>query len=198
MGSWDKDEQKGSQFSYEALNNDEMSKKIKAQTIVYKPDLKYWILYNCTTREIVNGKEIIFYEDSIKLPLNITPIDLNQDEAITETMSFTQLNRNIKEGKEKGTGFTRYYIIEKHKRIANAFGTIIMTILGLSVASRKNTRGVGIHLFIGMGLAFCFVFLQQVSDAFTDSGSISPALGTWIPNIIFLVVCVGMLRITQK
>jgi lipopolysaccharide export system permease protein len=73
-----------------------------------------------------------------------------------------------------------------------------MTLLGLSVASRKNRRGVGVHLFIGIALAFTFIFLQQVSTVFSIYGGFSPALGAWMPNIIYTFVCFFMIRTCQK
>ena len=91
-----------------------------------------------------------------------------------------------------------HYQIERHKRIANPLGIIILSFLGLSVSSRKTARGVGVHIFIGMGLAFTFVFLQQVSTVFSVSGGLPPVLGTWIPNLIFLVIMIYMLRFAQK
>ena len=113
-------------------------------------------------------------------------------------MTFGEILKYIREDKEKGGGMSKYYIIEAHKRIANSLGVFIMTLLGLSVASRKNRRGVGVHLFFGIALAFTFVFLQQVSTVFSVYGGLSPALGAWIPNIIYAFVCFFMIRTCQK
>ena len=70
----------------------------------------------------------------------------------------------------------------------------------ISVGDGNNTviGGLGVHLFIGMGLAFSFIFLQQVSTVFSVSGGLSPVLGTWIPNLIFLAITIYMLRFAQK
>jgi lipopolysaccharide export system permease protein len=129
---------------------------------------------------------------------NISPLDLSQDDKACETMTFGDILRYIREDKEKGGGMSKYYIIEANKRITNSLGTIIMTFLGLSVASRKNRRGVGVHLFIGIALAFVFVFLQQVSTVFSIYGGLSPALGTWMPIIIYTFVSLFMIKTCQK
>jgi lipopolysaccharide export system permease protein len=129
---------------------------------------------------------------------NIIPLDLSQDQKACEIMTYSEIRAYIREDKEKGGGMAKYYIIQAHKRIANSLGTIIMTILGLSVASRKNRRGVGVHLFFGIALAFTFVFIQQVSTVFSIYGNFSPALGTWMPNIIYTFVCGFMLWSCQK
>jgi lipopolysaccharide export system permease protein len=49
-----------------------------------------------------------------------------------------------------------------------------------------------------MGLAFSFIFLQQISTVFSVSGGLPPVLGTWLPNILFAIITVIMLIITPK
>jgi len=129
---------------------------------------------------------------------NLKPMNLYQDAFISETMSYTELRQFIKEEKMRGSSLLANYQIEQHKRLANPLGILIMTLLGLSVSCRKNTRGVGVHIFIGMGLAFTFIFLQQISTVFSVSGGLPPVLGTWLPNLIYLAVTIVMLKLTPK
>jgi len=130
--------------------------------------------------------------------LNILPRNLYQDAFVSETMSYRELRQFIREEKLRGSSLLANYQIEQHKRLANPLGILIMTLLGVSVSCRKSTRGVGVHVFIGMGLAFSFIFLQQVSTVFSVSGGLPPVLGTWFPNIIFLIITIVMLRLTPK
>ncbi|MDR1758517.1 MAG: LptF/LptG family permease [Bacteroidales bacterium] len=195
---WSAKDTCGERFTYERLGRESILYKIEAQRLRYNDSLQQWILENYVERRIKNGKEFFTRGERKDTVFNITPQDFSQDVTVKETMSYKQLRRYIKEERAKGTGFAKYYQIEQAKRMANPLGTIIMTLLGLSVASRKTNRGVGVHLFIGMGLAFTFVFLQQVSDVFAESGSIPPVLGSWIPNLIFFAICIIMLRLSGK
>ena len=195
---WTKAEKVGYQFTYEVLGNNNLEYKLSAQRIVYNEDTQNWTLYGCTERRIVDNQEFFstfLRKDTV---FNITPADLNQDAFVSETMSTPELNKFIKEEKAKGSTLVDQYIIEQQRRFANPFGIIIMTIFAVSVSSRKTRRGVGVHIFIGMGLAFSFVFFQQISTVFSVQGNMPPGLGTWIPNIICMVLCVIMLRSTPK
>lgn len=195
---WEYETKTGQNFSYEKLGNQILAYKIKARTIRYDEENEKWILEDYIKRRVSDNGEIVERGRSMDTVFNITPQDLNKDVSVVETMTYNTLRNYIKEEKEKGSGFVKYYQIEQHKRMSNPLGTIIMTLLGLSVASRKTHRGIGVHLFIGMGMAFSFIFFQQVSDVFSVSGNLPPALGAWIPNLIFLVICIVMLRFTQK
>jgi len=195
---WSVKEKKGYAFTYDELGNSFVKYRITATDITYDDTLKVWRLYNYTTRAIIEKGEMLNSGISMDTVFNITPLDLSQDEKACEIMTFGEITQYIREDKEKGGGMAKYYIIQAHKRIANSLGTIIMTLLGLSVASRKNRRGVGVHLFFGIALAFTFIFLQQVSTVFSIYGGFSPALGTWMPNIIYTFICIFMIRSCQK
>lgn len=196
---WDKTEEIGYNFTYEEFDSNAMRLKISAQTIDYNEEKGKWQMHRFTRRLITSTKEeIITQGDEFDTVLNILPRNLYQDAFVSETMSYTELRQFIKEEKLRGSSLLANYQIEQHKRLANPVGILIMTLLGVSVSCRKSMRGVGVHVFIGMGLAFSFIFLQQVSTVFSVSGGLPPVLGTWFPNIIFLIITIVMLRMTPK
>lgn len=196
---WDKVEGIGYNFTYEEFDSSALRMKISAQTADYNEEKQMWELKNYTRRVITpNNEELIIKGEEFDTVLNILPRNLYQDAFVSETMSYTELRQFIKEEKMRGSSLLANYQIEQHKRLANPVGILIMTLLGVSVSCRKSTRGVGVHVFIGMGLAFSFIFLQQISTVFSVSGGLPPILGTWFPNIIFLIITIVMLKMTPK
>ena len=196
---WDKMEETGYNFTYEEFDNNAIRLKISAQTIDYNEEKQVWQLHRFTRRVITpDNEEVITRGDQFDTVLNILPRNLYQDAFVSETMSYRELRQFIKEERMRGSSLLANYQIEQHKRLANPVGILIITLLGVSVSCRKSTRGVGVHVFIGMGLAFSFIFLQQVSTVFSVSGGLPPVLGTWFPNIIFLIITIVMLRMTPK
>ena len=196
---WEKMEGVGYNFSYEEFDSSALRMKISAQTIDYDEDNKTWKLHRYTRRVITpDDEELIFRGDEFDTSFNISPVNLYQDISVSETMSYRELRQFIREEKLRCSSLLANYQIEQHKRLANPVGILIMTLLGVSVSCRKTTRGVGVHIFIGIGLAFSFIFLQQISTVFSVSGGLPPVLGTWIPNIIFAVITVILLKMTPK
>jgi len=196
---WDRGNGVGYYFTYEEFEGSAIRKKISAQTIRFDEERELWLMEHCTRRVIDDeGNEYVSSARRLDTVLNILPRNFDQDIYLSETMSYSELKRFIREEKRRGSSLVAHYQIEQNKRVANPLGIIIMTFLGLSISSRKNQRGVGVHLFMGMGLAFTFIFLQQVSTVFSVSGGLPPVLGTWIPNIIFLFITLFMLKVAQK
>lgn len=195
---WDRQNLTGTYFTYEEFENEAIKDKIVAQSLRYNDTTAQWIVGNYMRRKIIDGKEHLYFGKELDTVFNILPVNFNQDILVGETMSYLQLRRFVKEEKARGSGLLAHYQIEKNRRIANPFGIILMTFLGLSVSSRKNLRGVGMHLFIGLGLAFIFIFLQQISTVFSIFGGLSPVLGTWFPSILYFFITLIMLYISPK
>ena len=196
---WDKMEGLGYNFTYEEFDSSALRLKISAQTIDYDEDSKTWRLHRYLKRVITpDNEELIFRGEEFDTTFNLSPLNLYQDISVSETMTYRELRQFIREEKLRGSSLLANYLIEQHKRLANPAGILIMTLLGVSVSCRKTTRGVGVHIFIGIGLAFSFIFLQQISTVFSVSGGLPPVLGTWIPNIIFAIIAVVLLKMTPK
>jgi len=106
---------------------------------------------------------------------------------IVETINLTGLNRQIKDYRLRGVNTTAYEL-EKHRRIAGPFAAFIMTIIGAALASRKVKGGIGLHLGLGLLLSFSYILFLQISTVFAISGSVSPFIAMWIPNLIFGII----------
>jgi len=90
------------------------------------------------------------------------------------------------------------YEVEKHKRIADPFSTLIFTLIGVSLSSKKVRGGIGMQLGFGIGLTFAFILFMKVSTVFATRGSLSPMIAAWIPNFIFGLVSIYLMRIAPK
>jgi lipopolysaccharide export system permease protein len=61
----------------------------------------------------------------------------------------------------------------------------VLTIIGVSLASRKIKGGIGFHLGLGLLLSFSYILFMQVTTVFATGGLLAPWLAMWIPNIVY-------------
>lgn len=195
---WQQGLGEGNYFTYEELGDNQIKYKLSSSSIRYREESNSWELRGYTKRRLIDGVEVVETGQKMDTVFSISPNDFNQDENIIETMSYRELRDFIKSENEKGSSLVKVYEIEKHKRISNPVGALIMALLGLSVAARKTRRGVGVHVFIGLIIAFSFVFFQQVAKVFAVSGQLSPAIASWVPNFLYAAICIYLLRFIQK
>ena len=105
----------------------------------------------------------------------------NQQEMLTSP----QLSAYIDKQKQRGIANIKEFEIEYHKRIAMSFASFILTIIGVSLSSRKTKGGMGLHLGIGLGLSFSYILFQTITSTFAINGNVPPAIAVWIPNILY-------------
>ncbi len=90
------------------------------------------------------------------------------------------------------------YQLEHYKRFSIPFATFILTLLGVSIASRKVRGGIGIHLGLGIALAFTYIMAMQVTNTIALADLMPPLIAVWIPNLIFAVIAIFIYRNAQK
>jgi lipopolysaccharide export system permease protein len=90
------------------------------------------------------------------------------------------------------------YQIEKQKRFAYPLSTLILTLIGVSVSSRKVKGGIGMQIGIGLLVAFTYILFMQFSAQFAIVGSLHPVLAVWLPNILYTGIALYLLRMAPK
>jgi lipopolysaccharide export system permease protein len=115
-----------------------------------------------------------------------------------KTMNFMELRKFIEKERLKGSKNIKDYEVEKHKRIAFPFATLVLTLIGVSISSRKVRGGIGMHLGLGITITFTFILFLQITTVFATNGNLAPWLSVWIPNFIFTVIGLILLRLAPK
>ncbi len=188
----------GNKFSIEKFKNNDLVSKLMSQKVVWDSTKNKWTIYNYYSREIINNKAVIKEGLKIDTSLNIKPIDFQRRDTEKSTMDFAELNKYIAEKRLRGETNINTYIIEKHQRTAFPFSTFILTLIGVSLASRKSKGGTGLKVGIGLVISFVYIFFMQIAAQFSIKGGFSPVLAAWTPNIIFSVVAVFLYKIAPK
>jgi lipopolysaccharide export system permease protein len=162
-----------------------MSKKLSADIAKYDTTNGHWLLTRVYIRTMRDSVETLHFRQTVDTTLALTPKDLNKDLENVDVLDFFELNRHIKQQKMRGADNISQLEVERHRRIAFPFATVILTIIGVAVSSRKTRGGTGLHIGIGLSLSFGFILFMQVSSTFATNGNLPPMLAVWIPNIVF-------------
>ena len=188
----------GIKFSLEKFDGNKLIYKMMGDRLKWDSTESRWNINNYVIREIGDLRESIVRGKQMDTILNLKPYDLYIKKEDFEEMNYWELRDRIKEEKMKGSEKVKIYEVEKHKRIAAPFATIILTLIGVSLSSRKMRGGIGMHLGLGIAFTFTYILFMQVSMVFATLGNLSPFLAAWIPNLVFAVVGLVLLRTAQK
>lgn len=188
---YDNQRKRGYGFSLDKFENKKLVSHMTAMEIQYDTisDSKYhWTASGWKIRQLRGLKEHITQGAEKDTLIMMEPTDLVYSKGQQETFTSPQLKEYISKQQARGSGNVVQYQVEYHKRIASSFASFILTIIGVSLSSKKRKGGMGMYLGIGLALSFIYIMLQTVSSTFAIQASFPPMLAAWVPNIIFAVV----------
>lgn len=188
----------GYKFSIEVFKGDSLQSKLKADRIDWNGSENKWRLNNYLIRNFTKDGEKIIKGDVIDTALGFEPKDLYTRMNIKEEMQTPELMAYIKHLKTRGEKYLPFYEIEFHRRTADAFMTFILTIIGYSIASRKMRGGIGLHIVAGFALSAIYILLSRFTTTFSTNGTLPAFLGVWIPNFMFLILAIFLLKKAQQ
>ena len=178
----------GYKFTLDNFKGGKLISKLKSDYIRYDSLRQKWQTNHYELREFLDDKEKISYGNKLDTTLNLHPKEFTKKISLVETMNMFELDDYIDEEKLKGSEQLVYHKIEKHKRTAFPFASIILTLIAVAIASRKMKGGVGIHLGVGILIAFTYILFMQVSTTFATNSNLAPALAVWIPNLCYMLL----------
>ncbi|HEY9544117.1 LptF/LptG family permease [Prevotella sp.] len=188
---YDNNMKKGYGFSLVKFEDKKLVSHMTAMEIQYDTiaDSKFhWKASNWKIRELKGLREHITSGSTKDTLIMMEPTDLVYSKGQQETFTSPELSDYISKQIDRGSGHVVQYQVEYHKRIASSFASFILTIIGLSLSSKKRKGGMGLYLGIGLALSFIYIMLQTVSATFAINAGAPPMLAAWVPNFIFAIV----------
>ncbi len=104
------------------------------------------------------------------------------ESGLIKTMNIVELNQFLEQQRSKGSDSINIIQVEQHARYAYPVGTFILTLIGVSLSSRKVRGGTGLHIGIGIALCFSYILFIRFFEEFAKSGTLPPWIAVWIPN----------------
>ena len=186
-------------FSLDKFEDKKLVSHLTAKSAVYDTTtIHKWTLKNYMIREMDGMKETITKGDRLDSIIKMEPQDFLIMKGQQETMTSSELSEYIDRQKRRGFANIKEFEIEYHKRIAMSFASFILTVIGVSLSSRKVKGGMGMYLGVGLGLSFSYILFQTVSATFAINGNASPILAVWIPNILYTFIAIYLYRKAPK
>lgn len=188
----------GYKFSLEQFEDGKLVYKLNADHIKWDSIANRWEISNWMSREINGLNEVLKSGQKKDTVINLYPRDFTRRINLIETMDYFELNEFIEDEKMKGSDLMELYLVEKHKRISMPFATFILTLMGVSLSSRKVRGGIGINIGIGVALSFSYIMFMQIANTFATSGTVPVLLAVWTPNILYGILSIVLISKAPK
>ena len=188
----------GFNFTFEKCIGNKLIHKVTASRIRYNEETKSYTLFNYNKRTIGKLDDILeSFEKKIQ-KYNFEPDDLTPVIYAAETMSITEINDFIDKERDRGNSNINTYLVVLYKKYSLPISAFILTIIAVAVSAMKRRGGMGVNLAIGIIIAFTFIFFDKVFGTIAEKSSFSPFLAVWIPNIVFGLLAIYLLRNAKR
>lgn len=186
-------------FSLERFSkSDSLEYKITADRIKWNEKDSTYTLFNYKKRKIGKLNDILEAAEKKDTVYNFDLEDLTPVIYIAETLSYTELNSFIKKEKARGSKNINTYLVVLYKKYSVPVAAFILTIIAVAVSSMKRRGGMGANLAIGILLAFAYVFLDKIFGVLAEKSSAPPIIAVWVPNIVFGILAIYLLRNAKR
>mgnify|MGYP003449798578 FL=1 len=193
MSRYDNKTKTGYRFSLEKFEDKVMASRLTAQSVKYDT-LNRWVLHDYSIREFHDLREKISHGSKRDTIINLEPKDFliaNNDQ---DMLTIPQLRTYIDRQKSRGVANIKKFEIELHKRYAMTAAAFILTVIGMTLSSKKVKGGMGLNIGIGLLLSFSYILFTTITSTFAVSGYTSPMVAMWIPNVVYIIIAIYLYR----
>ena len=133
--------------------------------------------------------------------------DYNNDIPIgeyEEKEKIRSLNNNARQFQNEFTLIENYeknnnkFLVEIHKKFTLAIACILFTLVGAPLGILVKRGGITIASALSIAFFLIYYILLIWGDQLADRALLDPAIGSWMPNIILLIVGLIILFLSDK
>lgn len=199
FGRFDNTTKQGYRFSLDKFDGKSIVSRLTASSVEYDTTRQYhWKLKDYMIRDFDGMNEKIRRGSTIDSIIPIEPKDFLIASNDQEMLTTPQLTDYIRKQKMRGVANIKKFEIEREKRLAETAAAFILTLIGMSLSSKKVKGGMGINIGIGLGLSFSYILFSTITSSFAVNGYTSPAVAMEIPNIVYLIIGIILYRRASK
>jgi lipopolysaccharide export system permease protein len=196
--NYDTSNKTGTPFFMDRVRDGRVVYNVRANTIRWDEAKKKWMLLSVVERKVDSMGETSRRLDTLVLNISLKPEELRRDEYLKDRLTTPQLSSFIKQERLRGTEGLNALEVERFRRTATPVSVLLLTLIGVVLASRKTRGGSGMHLAIGIITAALFIMSDRFSTVFATKSNFHPLLAAWMPNLIFSGVAFWMYKRAPK
>lgn len=192
MKYYDTTSKSAQSFFLDRVKNNKVVYNLRSNFIQWDATEKKWKLQNAVERKVDSLGEVTKEYPTLTINISLKPQELRKDEYLKDKLSTPELIRFINQEKLRGTEGLSALEVERYRRTATPAAVVLLTLIGVVIASRKTRGGSGMHLAIGVVTGALFIMSDRFSTVFATKSDLHPLLAAWLPNIAFSMVAYWM------
>lgn len=126
------------------------------------------------------------------IKINRTPEQIIEEQRDSEDLTFEQLRQRIQRQKQADMD-TRSLEVDLYNRLAVPLASLVFALIAAPLGLRPHRGGSAVGFGLSIALIFAYWMVWQYTSALARSGHMGPIVGSFLADLIFLGVGVGLL-----
>lgn len=185
-------------FAIERYKDNALVEVLEASEARFMPETQRWAAPQYTIRHNLGTSMSYEKHKSLDTLINLNTQELGRVEELIRTMEIKDLNNFITQQKDKGSDMINLFEVERQQRYSYPVSILILTIMGVALASPKKRGGTGVNLGVGIVLCFSYIMFAKFAEEFAKGDLLPAQISVWIPNIIFAIIALYLYKKAPK
>ncbi len=182
----------------ESYDSGAIVSSLEASGVRFNTETHRWTAPKYVQRTFDGEKEVFEQKTNLDTMINITADELGKVQDLVQTMNYFELRQFVRQQKSKGSDMVAVFEVEKYNRVAYPAATFVLTLIGVSLSSRKVRGGTGLHIGVGIALCFSYILMMKFAEEFAKGGVLPAVVSVWIPNILYAFIAVYLYKKAPK
>lgn len=172
-----------------------VKERLDAKRAVFKDN--GWWLWNGSQYIFEGDSYKVMYFDSMFLNIKEKPQDFVKELKSELAMGFIEFRNYIKKLRKRGEDITKQSV-ELNFRISFPFMNLIVILLGFPLASKVRNIGFIVGFAISLFFSFLYWGVSQLARAYGHTGTLSPVVAGFSPDVLFIIIGIILLYRFRK
>jgi lipopolysaccharide export system permease protein len=168
---------------------------VSADSATWSDSLRAWRLWNGTSRVVAGPRRqaTVRFRTLRLAAMRESPAELLAEPKAPEEMRYAELGQYITTLERSGNDASKLEV-DRALKIALPVACLIIALFAAPLAMTSPRSGAAIGIAISLGTTVTYLLLAQIARAVGAGGAIDPTLAAWIPNLVFLLAALVLLR----
>ncbi|MEX2403376.1 MAG: LptF/LptG family permease [Balneolales bacterium] len=180
------------------FDGERLSETMEISRMQWNDEKNLWEMRNGEIRKYNDSgfEEITFSERDTTF--SFLPRDIARTSSDVYQLTYPEIRDYLASIRRSGAGGIQMPMVQYYGKLTYPISIIVVTLIGVAIASVKRKGGRGVHIAAGLAISFLYLASMKMMEPFGHSGSIDPFYASLAPHLIFLFIGIMLLIIARK
>lgn len=188
----------GYRITFYTFKDNRLSETMELGRMSWDAEKGKWELINGTIKRFheTGYDEITF--DRRDTTLNLYPRDFGRTSSDVYQLTYPEIRDYLASIERSGAGGIAMPKVQFYGKLSYPFSIIIVTLIGVSIASVRRRGGRGVHIAAGLVISFLYLALMKLFEPFGYTGTMDPLYAALLPHVLFFIIAIILLLSARK